>query len=53
MGPRAQQMFQAFGIEVATGAVGNEGRVLGAYMRGELKGFVPCTHDHPESCGVH
>ena len=53
MGPRAVDMFQRFGIEVATGAVGNVGRVLEAYLRGELKGTVPCEHDHPDSCGGH
>lgn len=53
MGPRAVQMFQAFGIEVATGAVGQVGRVLDAYLRGDIAGIVPCSHDHPESCGHH
>ncbi|MCP4600426.1 MAG: P-loop NTPase [Proteobacteria bacterium] len=53
MGPRAIDMFQGFGIEVATGAVGNVGRVLDAYLRGEIKGIVPCSHDHPKSCGDH
>ncbi len=53
MGPKAVDMFNNFGIEVATGAVGNVGRVLDAYLRGEVKGTVPCSHDHPESCGDH
>ncbi len=53
MGPRAIDMFQGFGIEVATGAVGNVGKVLDAYLRGEIKGIVPCEHDHPHSCGAH
>ncbi len=53
MGPRAVQMFQQFGMEVATGAVGNIGRVLDAYLAGQLKGIVPCSHDHPGSCGDH
>lgn len=53
MGPRAVDMFQRYGIEVATGAVGNVGRVLEAYLRGDLQGIVPCHHDHPESCGGH
>ncbi|MDJ0764014.1 MAG: NifB/NifX family molybdenum-iron cluster-binding protein [Myxococcota bacterium] len=53
MGPRAVDMFQRFGIEVATGAVGNIGKVLDAYLRGEIKGIVPCSHDHPESCAGH
>ena len=51
MGPRAVQMFESFGIDVATGAVGVAGKVLEAYLSGELTGTVPCTHDHPESCG--
>ena len=51
MGPRAIDMFTEFGIEVATGAVGNVRRVVEAYLRGELQGIVPCAHDHPESCG--
>ena len=53
MGPRAVQMFQSFGIEVATGAVGNVGRVLDAYLDGKIQGIVPCSHDHPDSCGGH
>jgi len=53
MGPRAVDMFLDFGIEVATGAVGNTKAVLDAYLRGEIKGIVPCSHDHPESCGGH
>ncbi|MBW2459413.1 MAG: NifB/NifX family molybdenum-iron cluster-binding protein [Deltaproteobacteria bacterium] len=53
MGPRAIQMFDAFGVEVVTGVVGNVGKVLEAYLRGEVTGTVPCNHDHPESCGEH
>ena len=53
MGPRAIQMFNDFGIEVATGAVGKVENVLDAYLRGDLKGVVPCSHDHPDSCGKH
>lgn len=53
MGPRAVHMFHGFGIEVATGAIGNVGKVLDAYLRGEVRGIVPCHHDHPESCGQH
>ena len=53
MGPRAVNMFYGHGIEVATGAIGNAGKVLDAYLRGELRGIVPCQHDHPESCGGH
>jgi Mrp family chromosome partitioning ATPase/predicted Fe-Mo cluster-binding NifX family protein len=53
MGPRAVDMFEAMGIEVATGAIGNVRRVLEAWMRGELRGTQPCAHDHPDSCGGH
>ena len=53
MGPRAVNLFRSHGIEVATGAIGNVGKVLDAYLRGELRGIVPCHHDHPESCGEH
>ena len=47
MGPRAIDMFTNFGIEVATGAIGNVGNVLQAYLRGEISGVEPCRHDHP------
>ena len=53
MGPRAVQMFQQFGIDVATGAVGRVGAVLDAYLDGRVQGIVPCNHDHPNSCGGH
>ena len=53
MGPRAVEMFRSAGIEVATGAVGRVESVLQAYLRGEIQGIVPCTHDHPDSCGHH
>jgi predicted Fe-Mo cluster-binding NifX family protein len=53
MGPRAIAMFRRFGIDVVTGALGNAGKVLDAYLQGELRGIVPCEHDHPDSCGEH
>ena len=53
MGPKAVQMFQGFGMDVATGAVGQVGKVVEAYLSGQLKGTVPCQHDHPNSCGGH
>ena len=53
MGPRAVQMFLEYGIEVATGAVGRVEGVLNAYLSGNLRGIVPCNHDHPESCDDH
>ncbi len=51
MGPRAIDMFHGLGIGVATGVVGTVEEVLGAYLRGQHRGVVPCAHDHPESCG--
>lgn len=53
MGPRAIDMFLAMDVEVATGALGVVGKVVQAYLRGEVRGVVPCAHDHPESCGGH
>jgi len=47
MGPRAIDMFSTFGIEVVTGAIGNAGNVLQAYLHGEITGVEPCKHDHP------
>jgi predicted Fe-Mo cluster-binding NifX family protein len=47
MGPRAIDMFSNFGIEVVTGAIGNAGNVLKAYLQGEISGVEPCKHDHP------
>jgi len=46
MGPRAIDMFSNFGIEVVTGAIGNAGNVLQAYLKGEISGVEPCKHDH-------
>jgi len=48
MWPRAIDMFTNFGIEVVTGAIGNAGNVLQAYLKGEISGVEPCKHDHPE-----
>ncbi len=53
MGPKAVQLFHRFGMDVATGGVGRVGSVLEAYLDGSLSGIVPCSHDHPESCGDH
>jgi len=41
MGPRAIDMFTNLGIEVVTGAIGNVGNVLQAYLRGEISGVEP------------
>jgi len=46
MGPRAIDMFTSIGIGVVTGAVGNTGNVLQAYLRGEISGVEPCKHDY-------
>ena len=54
MGPRAIDLFSNFGIEVVTGAIGNAGNVLQAYLRGEISGVEPCKHDHAgdhDHCG--
>ncbi|MBE9573852.1 MAG: NifB/NifX family molybdenum-iron cluster-binding protein [Proteobacteria bacterium] len=48
MGPMAIDMFTGLGIEVVSGAAGNAGNVLQAYLRGEITGVEPCQHDHPE-----
>jgi predicted Fe-Mo cluster-binding NifX family protein len=48
MGPRAIDMCTNLGIEVVTGAMGNIGNILQAYLRGEISGVEPCKHDHPE-----
>ncbi len=53
MGPQAIDMFHGFGIDVATGATGTVEEILGAYLRWEHRGVVPCAHDHPDSCGEH
>jgi len=47
MGPRAIDMFSNLGMEVVTGAIGNVGNVLRAYLRGEISGAEPCEHDYP------
>jgi predicted Fe-Mo cluster-binding NifX family protein len=47
MGPRAIDMFSNLGMEVVTGAIGNVGNVLQAYIRGEISGVEPCEHDYP------
>jgi len=51
MGPRAIGMFHDFGIDVATGASGTVEDALGAYLRGERRGVVPCSGGHKDGCG--
>jgi predicted Fe-Mo cluster-binding NifX family protein len=53
MGPRAIEFFDGYGIEAVTGGFGKIEDVLGAYLRGELRGAGGCHHDHPQSCGDH
>ncbi len=47
MGPRAIDLFQSLGIEVATGVGGQVENVLTAYLEGKVSGTSPCAHDHP------
>jgi len=53
MGPRAIDMFNGFGIDVATGVGGVVENVLKAYLDGRVSGVSPCSHDHGDSCGDH
>jgi predicted Fe-Mo cluster-binding NifX family protein len=53
MGPKAVNMFNSFGLEVATGVGGKIEKVLEAYLEGKVQGTVPCKHDHGDSCGGH
>ena len=53
MGPKAVDMFNGFGIEVATGVGGKVENVLKAYLEGKVSGTVACAHDHGDSCGGH
>ena len=47
VGPRAIDMFTSLGIEVVSGATGNVGNILQAYLKGEISGVEACGHDHP------
>ena len=51
MDPKAVDLFRSFGIAIVTGAVGNVGKVLNAYLRGELKGIVSREPAYPSNCG--
>ena len=56
MGPRAIDMFDAMGIEVATGASGRVSDVVTAFLEGRFQGVVPCEHDAHgghDGCGSH
>ncbi len=47
MGPRAIDMFTSLGIEAVSGATGNVGNILQAYLRGDITGVEACGHDYP------
>lgn len=53
MGPPARTALQRWGIDVATGARGSVRDVVNAYLRGDLRGFEPCKHEHEHDCGSH
>jgi predicted Fe-Mo cluster-binding NifX family protein len=55
MGPRAVDLLQSFGIEVATGAEGRIRDVVTAYLSGGIRGISPCDHGHDAGggCGEH
>jgi len=44
MGPRAIDLFNQFGIEVATGVQGQVKNVTAAYLDGRVSGVFPCEH---------
>ena len=44
MGPRAIDLFNQFGIEVATGVQGQVKNVSAAYLEGRISGVFPCEH---------
>jgi predicted Fe-Mo cluster-binding NifX family protein len=51
MGPRAIDLFNQLGIDVATGAQGKVRDVVEAYLRGEIQGVVACEqHGHDHGC---
>jgi len=50
MGHRAVELFNNYGIEVATGAGGKVEDVLKEYLAGRLKGVSVCEHDHNGRC---
>lgn len=52
MGPRAVQMLNQGGVEVATGMTGTVAEAIQDWLAG-TRGITPCRHDHPDSCGGH
>ncbi|HQK52442.1 MAG TPA: NifB/NifX family molybdenum-iron cluster-binding protein [Myxococcota bacterium] len=55
MGPRAVDLLQGYGIEVATGVEGRVRDVVTAYLAGRVAGITPCDHGHDAGggCGGH
>ena len=51
MGPRAIELLESYGIEVATGADGSVRDCIEAYQAQGLRGAAPC--DHGGDCGGH
>lgn len=52
MGPRAIDLFNQFGIDVATGVQGKLKDIVESYLRGEINGIVACEHHgHDHRCG--
>jgi len=50
MGRRAIDFFDQFGIQVATGAVGNVRIALELYLDGKLHGAIPCRESVEHGC---
>ena len=53
MGPRAIDLFNQFGIEVATGVQGQVRNLTAAYLEGRISGLSACEHHGESSCGYH
>jgi len=50
MGPTAIDLFNQFGIDVATGARGKVKDVVEAYLRGEIQEVAACEHHDSHEC---
>ena len=53
MGPRAIDMFTSLGVEAVSGATGNVGNTLQAYLTGDITGVKACGHDYPGGHNHH
>ncbi len=51
MGRRAVLELEKLGVEAATGEGRIVSNIVGAYLRGRLRGAAPCEHNRTESCG--